>query len=257
MAFERRKTKNRPPISGPLRRLAGQSVREELHKILNEDVGAYIAVGLAFLLLAGWEWFRWWAHSPPQPVVVSIIALILVTWCTIRIVKARTDIRNLKQAEKGERRVSELLTQLRRKRYVAFDDLVGIGSNIDHVLVGPGGIFAIETKSYSVFGNECVGVDQAGVLRLSNKLAAGDPLRQATAAAERVARILNDRLRTAFDVTPVLIFPGWTLKGAKSETGVVVLNDGTILDFFESQPKILSDAQITHICAHLDQAARS
>ena len=169
----------------------------------------------------------------------------------------RREIRNLNQAEKGERRVSELLTQLRRKRYVAFDDLVVDQSNIDHVLVGPGGIFAIEMKAYSIFGNGCVGVDESGVLRIGNKPAIKDPLHQAARSAANVAKILKERARKDFDVTPVLIFPGWTLRGARAETGVVVLNDGMISDFFESRPTVLSDEQITHICSHLDQTARS
>ena len=59
------------------------------------------------------------------------------------------------------------------------------------------------------------------------------------------------------DFTPVLIFPGWTLKSAKAETGVVVLNDRTITDFFASRPEVLSNDQITDICSHLDQVARS
>jgi hypothetical protein len=84
-----------------------------------------------------------------------------------------------------------------------------------------------------------------------------DPLRQAAASAAEVSKILKDRMRKDFDVTPILVFPGWTLKGAKAETGVVVLNDAMISAFFESRPTVLSDDQITNICSHLDQTARS
>jgi hypothetical protein len=85
-------------------------------------------------------------------------------------------------------------------------------SNIDHVLVGPGGIFAIETKAWSIFGNGCVGIDESGVLRLSNRPALKDPLHQAARSAANVSKILKERMRRDFDVIPVLIFPGWTLK---------------------------------------------
>src|SRR5947208_3619409 len=47
MAFEREKAKERPPIADTLRRLPGQSLREELDKIVNEDVAAYFAVMMA------------------------------------------------------------------------------------------------------------------------------------------------------------------------------------------------------------------
>ena len=255
MAFNSER-RSRSPVEGPLRRLPGQSVRDERDKLLNDTLVDYLLLIAFFWLLAGWEWFRRWKPSPAGAEFLTGAALLATAYCVFRIVRLRKEVRNLNQAEKGERRVSELLTQLRRKRYVAFDDLLVDQSNIDHVLVGPGGIFAIETKAYSIFGNGCVGVDESGVLRLGNKPAMKDPLRQAARSAANVGKILKERVRKELDVTPVLIFPGWTLKGAKAETGVVVLNDHMISDFFESRPTLLSDDQIANICSHLDQTAR-
>ncbi len=257
MAFGSKKRKYRPPVKGPLRRLAGQSVRDERDKLLNDTLSEYLFFIMIFWSLAAWEWFRRWKPLPASAEILTGAALLATAYCIFRIFRLRKEIRNLNQAEKGERRVSELLTQLRRKRYVAFDDLLVDQSNIDHVLVGPGGIFAIETKAYNIFGNGCVGVDESGVLRLGNKPAIKDPLRQAARSAEKVAKILKERVRKDFDVTPVLIFPGWTLRGAKAETGVVVLNDDMVSDFFESRRTVLLDEQITNICSHLDQSARS
>src|SRR6266480_5436096 len=257
MAFPKKKKKYRSPVEGPLRRLPGQSVRDERDRLLNDQLLDYLIVALGFCSLAAWEWLRSWLRVPFAPEIFTLFAVVMTGYCAFRIFRLRKEIRNLNQAEKGERKVSELLTKLRRKRYVAFDDLLVDQSNIDHVLVGPGGIFAIETKAYNIFGNGCVGVDASGMLRLSNKPALKNPLRQAAASAADVAKILKDRMRRDFDVIPVLIFPGWTLKGAKAETGVVVLNDGMISEFFESRPTVLSDDQITNICSHLDQTARS
>ena len=257
MPFPKKKKKYRSPVEGPLRRLPGQSIRDERDKLLNDQLFEYLVVAFAFCFLAVWEWLRRWLRVPFAAEIFTLFAVFMTGYCAFRIIRLRKEIRNLNQAEKGERRVSELLTQLRRKRYIAFDDLLVDQSNIDHVLVGPGGIFAIETKAYSVFGNGCVGVDESGVLRLANKPAMKDPLGQASASAQNVAKILNDRLRQEFKVIPVLIFPGWTLKPAKAETGVVVLNDGTIPDFFETQHDVLTNDQITAIASHLDQSARS
>lgn len=257
MAFQFKKKKHRPPVEGPLRRLPGQSIRDERDKLLNDHVLDYVMVGFGFCFLAVWEWLRRWLVLPFAAEVMTGAAVLMSGYCAFRIFRLRKEIRNLNQGEKGERRISELLTQLRRKRYVAFDDLLVGDSNVDHVLVGPGGVFALETKACSVFGDGCVGVDEHGVLRLSNKPAIGDPLGQAKRSARNVAKILQDRLRRESPVTPVLVFPGWSLKSAKAETGVVVLNDGMITEFFESRPSVFSDDRITDICAHLDQTARS
>ena len=256
MAFPKRK-KHRPPVEGPLRRLPGQSVRDERDRILDDQLLDYLLAGFAFCSLAAWEWLRRWLVLPFAAETMTAFAVMMTAYCGLRIFRLRREVRNLSQAEKGERRVSELLTQLRRRQYVAFDDLVVAGENIDHVVVGPGGIFAIETKAYSIFGTGYVGVDEAATLRVGNKPAIGNPLAQATRCARHVAKLMQDRSRRAYDVKPVLIFPGWKLSRAKAQTGVVVLNEETIVEYFNAQPVILSAAQITEICAHLDQIART
>ena len=207
MPFNRRKTGSRSPVEGSLRRLPGQSVRDERDKLLNDTASDYLLLIVIVWFLAGWEWFRRWNPSPIAPEILTAIALLVTAYCAFRIFRLRREIRNLNRAERGERRVSELLTQLRRKRYVTFDDLLVDRSNIDHVLVGPGGIFAIETKAYSIFGNGCVGVDESGVLRLSNKRALKNPLRQAAASAADAERFRCD---SGFD------FSGLDLEGRKS-----------------------------------------
>jgi hypothetical protein len=257
MAFERRKTKYRPPVSGELRRLPGQSVREELDKALNENLSAYLSIIVAFFLLAGWEWFRWWSHSQPQPLLMTSVAVCVFVFSTARMLKLRREIRNLAQAEKGERRVSELLRELRGKDYVTFDDLVAENSNIDHVVVGPGGVFAIETKAWSIFGNRRVSFAENGLLKLSDKNVIGDPLKQARSSAAIVSEELGRHLRRKIWVEPVLILPGWQIDPPRFETDVVVLNEKTISEFFKTRPEKLRPSEIREICSHLDRSARS
>jgi hypothetical protein len=257
MAFERKKRKDRPPVSGELRRLPGQSVRDELDKILNDDVAAYLAVVVTVALLAGWEWFRLLSHLPPQPIVITIVAVAVICFCTLRITKARKDIRMLAQGEKGERRISELLRPLRAKNYVTFDDLITNQGNVDHVVVGPGGVFAIETKAYNVFGAGRASVRENGRLMLNAKEAIGDPLKQARSSAALVSEELERHLRRKFWVQSVLILPGWKIDSPSHETDVVVLSDKTIPEFFSSRPLKLNNAEIREICAHLDRSARS
>ena len=146
--------------------------------------------------------------------------------------------------------------------YVAFDDLLdetaGWKSNIDHVVVRPGGIFAIETKAYSVFGNGRAGIEKDGVLRLSKKEALGDPFGQARSSADKLFKRLKGYLRQDSVVLPVLVFPGWDVAVPKSESGVVVLNDGTIEERNSSRRKNASSTnEEIGICWHLDRSARS
>jgi hypothetical protein len=260
MVFPKIRRKNRPPVSGPLRRLPGQSVREELDRIVENEVAAYVFYAVAFWGLVAWEFARRWLRFGSPLGAMVAVASVASLYCAVRVFRLRRDVRNLTQADKAERHVSDLLRRLRGKDYVTFDDLMdesaGWKSNIDHVVVGPGGVFAIETKGYSVFGNGRVQVLKDGVLSLSSKEARGDPLGQARSSAGKVAKHLEACLRQNVSVRPVLIFPGWDIAMPKSESGVVLLNDGTIEEYFSSRERILSNEQIRNICSHLDRSAR-
>ena len=131
---------------------------------------------------------------PHSAEAVSILAVAIVGYCGIRLFRLRREIRNLNRAEQGERRIAELLAPLRAKRYVTFNDVLVTNANIDHVLVGPTGIFAIETKTYSSVWYRCVGVDESGVLGIGGKPALKDPLGQAARGAQDVAKLLEDKI---------------------------------------------------------------
>jgi hypothetical protein len=261
MVFPQKRTESRPPVTGPVRRLPGESVRKELERILEDDVAGYVFFAVVTWLLVFWEFVRKWLGAGLHLGVLIFAAVSLSLYCAFRVWRLRRSVRNLKQAEKAERHVSDLLRRLRRYDYVTFDDLMdetaGWKSNIDHVVVGPGGVFAIETKGYSIFGNGRLEVGKDGVLRLSNKEAYGDPLGQARSSAGKISRHLQGCLRQDFFVQAVLVFPGWEIAMPKSESGVVVHNDGTIEEFFSSRERVLTNTQVSEICSHLDRSARS
>src|SRR5439155_27156443 len=114
MAFGSKKRKYRPPVEGPLRRFAGQSVRDERDKLLNDQLTEYLLAAIGFCFLAAWEWLRRWKPLPFGAEIFTGAALLMTAYCAFRIFRLRREIRNLNQAERGERRVSELLGQLRR-----------------------------------------------------------------------------------------------------------------------------------------------
>ena len=131
------------------------------------------------------------------------------------------------------------------------------GANIDHVVVGPGGIYAAETKTYSLFGNGSVAITAEGLLQLGGKLAFNDPLKQARSSAALVSAELRRWIQRDIWVNPVLVLPGWRIDPPKVQTKVVILNEETIAEFFRTRPRTLTHAQIREICSHLDRSARS
>jgi hypothetical protein len=257
MPFPKKKKKYRFPVEGPLRRLPGQSIREERERLFDDKVMGYFFAVLGTWLLAIWQWIYWWTGSKPSPGFVTVVASIVTIYCVYRIWRLYPEFRNLNLGEKGERRVSEVLRTLRDRNYVTFDDLLLEGVNVDHVLVGPGGVFAIETKTYSVFGNGIAGIAANGELHLSGRPALKDALNQARSSAALISAEVKRWTTREVWVTPIVILPGWRTDPPKSETTVIVLNEETIAEFFKTRPEKLDTFEIREICSHLDRSARS
>src|SRR5262252_8379665 len=244
MAFQKKKEKYRFPVEGPLRRLPGQSIREERERLFDDKVMGYFFAVVVTWLLAGWQWLYEWTAAKPNPRFTTLIAVIVTVYCAYRIWRIRPEFRNLNLGEKGERRVSEVLRTLRHRDYVTFDDLLLEGVNIDHVVVGPGGVFAVETKTFSIFGNTSAGIDASGLLQIGGNPAFKDPLKQARASAAMVSAELKRWKHRDIWVNPIVVLPGWRIDPPKIETGVVVLNEETIVEFFKTRPEKLKSSEI-------------
>ena len=59
MAFPKKKRSN-SPVKTALRRLPGQSVRDELERIVEDQIGAYVFYPLAIWGLVAWQVARQW-----------------------------------------------------------------------------------------------------------------------------------------------------------------------------------------------------
>ena len=59
----------RSPLTAPPLRNPGQSLDEEIHRIIDEDASSYAMVATLLLVITMMEWFRWWLNLPPQPLL--------------------------------------------------------------------------------------------------------------------------------------------------------------------------------------------
>jgi hypothetical protein len=98
---------------------------------------------------------------------------------------------------RGEERVANVLVSLPQSYHV-FHDFVAGGSPVDHVVVGPTGVFAVETKNW----RGKVGLEDGHVL-VDGRLADRSPLQQAIREADAVRTELEKAGWTG-TVMPVL-----------------------------------------------------
>jgi hypothetical protein len=129
--------------------MPGQSLEDERTAIWDDKLEPWLLLAVVFIVLAGLEWARSFYPAPPQPWLMSISAAAVAAFAAWRVIRLRPRLRALRLGIDGERAVGQFLDRLREQGYQAFHDVLADGFNLDHVLVGPGGVFAIETKTWS------------------------------------------------------------------------------------------------------------
>lgn len=230
--------KTSPLRAKPLRQ-AGQSVQEELDRIVSDGFMDYALVPLLLVILALYDWMRWWQEAPPQPVLTTIVALLAIAYCVPRMFQLRKRVRLLRQGRDGERAVGEYLERLREQGCVVFHDIIAEKFNIDHVVLSEKGAFVIETKTFSRIRGARVHCDGTKLVvdGLGDQSAIID---QALGNSRWLREMFQESTGRTFPVKPVIVFPGWYVEG------------GLYKDYWVVNPKALpklmggEDAKISH-----------
>jgi len=178
------------------------------------------------------------------------------------LLKGKMNTRNLALGYECELAVGQELDQLMLKGYRVFHDLEGKDFNVDHVLVGRGGVFAIETKGKSkVFDTK--GREKAhakvqfvnGVFRFP-KGYEKDWVGQAKRQAAWVKGWLSEAVGFDVFVQPIIVVPGWYVE-TKTPNSVKAIGSGQIAYIFDKQNvQSLTQEKVNRIAYQLDQRTR-
>jgi len=159
----------------------------------------------------------------------------------------KTDERSWRVGANGEETVGGRLEELRADGWQLLHSVpVGTrGSDIDHVLVGPGGIYTINTKTHP---NGKIWVGKTTVMVNGHK----QPyLRNSRFEADRAAKLLSVAVGWQLEVTPALVFltgtfiPQVTVKD-KPE-GVIILDRLDLPRYFRRRPPRLDPSQVAYV----------
>jgi len=145
----------------------------------------------------------------------------------------------------GEREVAQTIDKLILQGYTIYHDVLAPGFNIDHVVVSPRGIFAIETKTYSKFTGVKPTVDFDGEkVTLMGYLPDSKPIMETKRHADWLRKILGRTVSTKklFTVKPVVVFPGWWYEDTGNNKDAWVLNPGQLEAWIAQEPKSLTEA---------------
>jgi Nuclease-related domain len=170
--------------------------------------------------------------------------------------------RSLQLAEDdAERVVGDALAPLERKGWRVFHDfpreVKDAKFNIDHIAVGPTGIFAIETKT-----PRKLKADDGHVITFDGKTLRGpggwwnqDWLNQSTKNAAWLEKWLRDRTGERLNVEAVLTFPDWMVP-EDSPGPPLVLCSSRLLPCFTNRPTVLSEKQVDQVSRLIEGVCR-
>jgi hypothetical protein len=231
-------SKKRSPLdrAAPLR-APGQSLTEQLQDESYDHVFAPGMLAVMAIIVAGLEWFRYFTSAKPNPVIYTVVAVMAVAYAAIKIWRATKRLAQIRLGRDGERAVAEHLEWLRRKDFVVFHDVPNGDANVDHVVIGPQGVFTIETKTHSKpVRGECKVTVVGGEVFTNGHCLDRNPMVQAKAQARWLGNFLRESQFHPF-VWPVVVFPGWFVESFDNQAeGVWVLEIKALTKFIENEP---------------------
>lgn len=251
----RKRAQRRSPLHGKKAgHLPGQQLVERVGNHQDEVMTAimlmYMALPLMFAGWAGlylpWTAIKWnWTES-----VFLAGALVLFgygLYCYIKHFNARS---RAMDGLAAERVTGMQLNRLVAQGCLVLHDIPADGFNIDHVVIGPNAVYAIETKSFRrpKHGGEGTAhrVTYDGKRLIFADFNSPAPIEQAARQAQWLRRELHNVLGQDYPVIPAVALPGWfidrTDEGRRSET-VVFTPMGKGADFMARGAERIPEAQ--------------
>ncbi|MBP6189144.1 MAG: NERD domain-containing protein [Azonexus sp.] len=205
----------RDPILTELRVLPAHSLRERLEKINETRMDKLVYVIIAGLLTAlfissrridmsthAWDWLDSF---------FVLVAMAIAVYFGRQITREMPLQRKCRQGVRAEQAVAqELAASLAGDNRIIHDIQCG-DFNIDHVVVTPAGVFAVETKSRlkPPAGNGTPKVKYDGKTLDFGAWKESKPIEQAERQARWLANYLRKETGEPLAVTAILALPGW------------------------------------------------
>ena len=172
-----------------------------------------------------------------------VCSLVGVLWSLAAGMKR---VESFYKGARGEEKIAGILATL-PDSYHVFNDFTAGRNHVDHVVVGPGGVFAIETK----FWNGKVTVEDGHVL-LDGQLPDRSPLNQANREASQVRGALA-AAGWSGTVTPVVAFASDTFTAHRANLkGTVIINSNELRSSFDSDRVVIPPAELERLVSLME-----
>lgn len=256
---DEKKARTKSPLKAKPMRSPGQSLGELRRELFDDHLILPTFMVVGFMTVAVIMWSEELTGRPQSPWLWTFCFAIALLYWVYRFAKILPLVRRIRQGEAGEKVVGEFLEALRAGGYKVFHDVLADGFNVDHVLIGPAGVFSIETKTWNkpTRGEPRIEFD-GQALRVLSKGPDRNPIIQARAQAGWLRGILNESTGQQVTVLPVILIPGWFIRlQAKPDRPIWVLEPKALPKWLENEPNRLTEPDINLLASHLARYIRA
>jgi len=260
--WRRKQRGERQPLSEKLLRPAGYSLQRKIENLNDSFIFWFMG---SFLFTFPAILFPFLTRADAKAHIVFAVVLGLpAAVCTILAWRKLWDIRSHRMGLLGEQAVAEQLQPLFASGYQIFHDIPCEKNdckwNVDHAVVGPAGVFAIETKYRNKKPGKAGEQDHKATFDGNRiEFASGDydarAAGQARDNANWLATMLSKTTGERVAVQPIVALPGWWVT-LKANSDVKVLSGKQVAGYIAKEPAQLSEKAIQQISYQLDQRCR-
>lgn len=233
----------RSPLKQPPLRNPAESLLELRDNVVFDKFLFPILLTAVFAIITAFAWSQRFGFPSPDPkawTVLTIISLAATVVMTLRTLKR---VRLINRGIAAEKAVGQFLEQFRAQGYKVIHDIpVKAGDktfNIDHLLIGPNGLFTIETKGWrKPLRGQCIVTYDGQKVLINGQIPDRDPIAQAMGQAAWVRDYLKSCTALAtIPVTPLVVFPGWYIDYFQAgDAKVKVANEQLVWSCIQSSP---------------------
>lgn len=256
----------RPSFRQNLLRIPGGSLLRRLDN-LNEQVNLYLiyALMLPLIIYSTLISYSYFQATQPSPAVMWLSAILCIAstaYLVFKLVRLLSQRRRTRLDYEGELAVGQELNQLMLQGFLVYHDFPADTFNIDHILVGTTGVFAVETKTRGKGAGRGSSSEEATVTydgRMLNYADSSDfeTIEQAKQQADWLSNWLEAATEEPLAVRAIVTLPGWVVKRTSAD-GIPVVNPGQFASLFEHiKPRPVSEKMLNRIKEQLENKCRS
>jgi len=262
--IKRKKRGKRNPLCKDILRGAGESLRVKVNELDDKINDNLMMLYFMPITLIGFSFAQKYLvgrqFKKTEIIFYGIVIVFLMIFFSVQLYRLLHERSAYRLGLDAELAVGRELNHLMLDGFHVFHDFPEEKNNIDHIVVGPSGVFAVETKGKSK-PDKGRGSTDAKVVYDGQQLIFPDNntntdfISQAKKQAKSLSKWLSNAIGEPVTAKPVLALPGWFVERKKTDFTILYGYKEDYLKALKGK-EILSKRHIQRIIHQIEQKCR-